>query len=1385
MQIKRSLSVFLALILFLLSFGNFVAAGEPNQEILQEAPLNPDYIKFTDDLAKGVVNSNYGYIPPRTDLSHLSSIPLTSDRLFTSLSLPGIWDWRTQGKVTPVKDQGDAGTCWIFGTLASLESRVAIIDNQIYDFSEQNLITTVDPAWVYLIGNRVDGGGNSFKATDTLTKKGTRPESDQPYKTATLNTETCNESTPILQRVNDFRLIANSAGQISEIKNAIYSYGPVSAAYYTNNTWYYPGKIYYYPNCPNPPNHMIAIVGWDDTISHPAGGSTGAWIVKNSWGSSWGNNGYFYLCYGSANLQEVGSYHSNSSVGYEAYNPGERIYYWDEAGMYESIGFPNSPTPTSAWMRNIFIASKSGKLTSVDFWTTSNNAQYQIYVKNSSDTLLGTQSGNCEEMGYYSIPLAPSITLTSGQQFKIDLKMTTPGYNWPMPVETVESNYCEPPIQTGVSFCRYSDTSNWIDLAGSGYNASLRATVQEGVAPAITTISPASGPVTGGTPVTITGTGFVSGATVKIGVNAATDVAFVNTTTITAKTPLSATVGPKDVVVTNPDTQSGTLTNGFTYTNITITSILPNSGPLVGGTPVTITGTGFVSGATVKIGVNAATDVAFVNATTFTAKTPLSAMAGLKDVVITNPDTQSGTLTNGFTYLNPSLFGKIVFTSNREGNYEIYIMNADGSNQTRLTNNTTSDWQPHLSSNGRKIVYLGNGGVYTMNSDGTNNALITSNNTSDPKWSPDGNKIVFSSNRDGNDEIYVMNSDGSNQIRLTNNSATDFSPSWSPDGSKIVFASTRGGSNYQLFIMNSDGTNPTRITNSATWDYQPTWSPDGTKITFTASNWHSGPNWRIYVMNADGSSLRLLTTNTDEEHPSWSPDGTRIAFSSPSLLNAAKIYCINTDGTNQISLTNNNTSEFHPEWGTNLAAVNLSLIPASSTVNVGSTFELTIQADAGAIGVGGVDAFINFDPAKLAVVDRDGGTPGIQITPGTELNTVLTNNANNTLGTIDFAAGKLTGTKPTATFTVAKITFKALAVTAPNTAVSFSTTGSRITKVIDGINDVTGTLTGATVTIIMDAPITFNAVSIIVSGDQTFSLEIKTNTPVTQEVSGVSAFINFDPTKLEVIDDDPVEAGLQITPGASLPMVLLNSANNSAGTIDFNAGKLGSTFPTGAFLVATIHFRAKTVTTLTNTPVTFFFSGLRETAVEFGGTALPGTHTDATVQITAGVNVNISVILQGGSRPESGWVVPLTVKFFTPGVNVMTATPLYTFNLTTAKEGSYAKAQCANVPPGTYDITARSEHTMLNLKKNVAVTAPSTTINLSPETKYALLEGNANNDDRINILDFGILATAYLKSIGDPAYNAMTDFDRNGVINIFDFGLLATNYLKISPIEVP
>ena len=142
----------------------------------------------------------------------------------------------------------------------------------------------------------------------------------------------------------------------------------------------------------------------------------------------------------------------------------------------------------------------------------------------------------------------------------------------------------------------------------------------------------------------------------------------------------------------------------------------------------------------------------------------------------------------------------------------------------------------------------------------------------------------------------------------------------------------------------------------------------------------------------------------------------------------------------------------------------------------------------------------------------------------------------------------------------------------------------------------------------------------------------------------------------------------------------------------------------------------------------------------------------------------------------------MTVKFFTPGADVLNDTPTYEFRLTTAKSVAGSAAVCAatGIAPGSYDITARSGSTLMNVKRSVVVSAPNTSVDLG-----TLLEGNANQDNMVNLDDYAILSRCWLSSKTQAEYDVRTDFDRNGLIDVADLCLLAANWLRSSPVEIP
>jgi len=257
--------------------------------------------------------------------------------------------------------------------------------------------------------------------------------------------------------------------------------------------------------------------------------------------------------------------------------------------------------------------------------------------------------------------------------------------------------------------------------------------------------------------------------------------------------------------------------------------------------------------------------------------------------------------------------GKIAFASDRDGNFEIYVMDADGGGQQRLTENPAEDYSPAWSPDGRRLAFVstrdGNAEIYVMNADGSGQTRLTNNTASDlrPAWSPDGTHIAFVSNRDGNDEIYVMGPDGLNQTNLTHSQGDDSSFSFSPDGAMIVFSSRRDDDQFHLYTMNFDGTGVSRLTNTAGDDIDPSWSP--AQLAFQSNR---DDNDEIYSFVFSNQSQNRLTANTDfDEDPVQSTDGSKIVFASSRDGNL-EIYLFNADGSGLRRLTNNNASDIQP-----------------------------------------------------------------------------------------------------------------------------------------------------------------------------------------------------------------------------------------------------------------------------------------------------------------------------------------------------------------------------------------------------------------------------------------------------------------------------------------
>jgi TolB protein len=311
--------------------------------------------------------------------------------------------------------------------------------------------------------------------------------------------------------------------------------------------------------------------------------------------------------------------------------------------------------------------------------------------------------------------------------------------------------------------------------------------------------------------------------------------------------------------------------------------------------------------------------------------------------------------------------GKIAFASDRDGDVEVYVMNPDGSDQTRLTSNPGADTYPGWSADGTRIVFHsnrdGNQEIYAMNADGSGQTRLTSDPSDDtfPAWSPDGRRIVFTSARDRangvGSQIYVMNADGSGQTRLATPDVLDWQPSWSPDGSRIAFASTDTQSD--ISVINPDGSGLTKVSNDPDIDLFPNWSPDGRRIAYSTTNSQNSSS-QIAVINADGTGRAVLTSGSGfDSGPVWSPDGTKIAYSS-TRDGPTDIYVMNADGSGQTRVTSGPGNNGSSSWSANVApappklgeTVNVSVVSGTVLVRTRGASGFSTLAQARQIKVG-------------------------------------------------------------------------------------------------------------------------------------------------------------------------------------------------------------------------------------------------------------------------------------------------------------------------------------------------------------------------------------------------------------------------------------------------
>lgn len=444
-------SVFLVILLSALCVASLPAISRADR-VPKPAPMNPEflhYLKIKEAMPVDVTGDGIhgmGDIPPPIKLPRYRGDKAVFGMLAT---IPSVYDARKKNKVTPVRDQGACGSCWAFAAFASLESSLKPKENN--DFAEADLVDYHGFDFA-----TCDGGGHHLMATAYLARwSGPVNEKDYPYPYLQAA-----PGVSVKKHVQDvyFLPARNSYLDNDAIKAAVMSYGAVHVSFYFDDFYYNPSTYSYYCNGTQGTNHAVAVIGWDDNYSkekfNPQPPGNGAFLVKNSWGTDWGNKGYFYLSYYDVSFMP-------RAVYYNAVAPtdSKRAYEYDPLGWVTSLGYGSN----TAWFANIFTAASSAsKIKAASFYTPTYQSPYEIRIyKNctngnpTSGSLVTTLKGTIPYPGYHTVRFKTPAKVSPGKKFSVVVKLTTPGYNYPIPIEM--------PLRTPDYTFDYSSAANaWL-----------------------------------------------------------------------------------------------------------------------------------------------------------------------------------------------------------------------------------------------------------------------------------------------------------------------------------------------------------------------------------------------------------------------------------------------------------------------------------------------------------------------------------------------------------------------------------------------------------------------------------------------------------------------------------------------------------------------------------------------------------------------------------------------------------------------------------------------------------------------------------------------------------------------------------------------------------